>query len=172
MPNYRYVSQGEFYITTDPNTVLVTTGMTDCIAIEFVDKANPAKRMLAHLDGAILYNSEIGLSNLKIIKNAFIEKAHSKDFSIHLLGGQLKLHNYRVLLPILKLLELEITQGVDINEFCNQLNAGRSRFNLFSPINVNATMVCPFSLTPEFISFQPSSYFMILLKKSLISPSI
>ncbi len=158
MPNYRYVSQGEYYITTDPNTILITSGMTDCIAIEFVDKANPDKRLLSHLDGAILYNLETGISNLKIIKEAFMEKTHSEDFAIHLLGGQTKLHNYRVLLPALKHLELDITHCVDINEFCQQLNVGRSRLNLFTPISVSATMVCPPSLTPEFISFKPSYF--------------
>ena len=59
----------------------------------------------------------------------------------------------------------------------SQLNAGRSRFDLFSPINVQATIICPPVLKPDFVSFS-SAYFSpkltedeLVVGKGLSSPT-
>lgn len=158
MPNYRYVSQGEFYVTNDSDTILVTSGMTDCIGIAFIDKVNPAKRAVAHIDGMILYNEETALSNMKLLKQVFENKTESSDYDVFLLGGQKRLRNYRLLLPTLTALGVTPAKITDINEFCAEQNLGQSRYYKFSPINANATLICSPTKTPEFVSYK-SSYF-------------
>ncbi|WED42283.1 hypothetical protein [Legionella cardiaca] len=169
MPNYRYVSQGEFYITTDSETTLVTSGMTECIAFAFIDKENPSLRLLAHLDGQILATPQVALANISHLKTAFQEKTGSLDFEVHLLGGQLNRHNYRMLIPALEKLNLTMTECVDITKFCSTLNVHRSRFTQFSPMTVNATFICKASLTPELISFNKNHFSPPLSEDELIN---
>lgn len=158
MPNYRYVSQGEFYVTTDENTVLITSGMTDCIGIAFIDKTAPKNRAVAHLDGNILYDRETAFSNMNTLKQAFENQTGSTEYEVYLLGGQKNLRNYRILLPVLEDLGINITLLVDINEFCTQRSIGQSRYLKFSPFNVDATLVCPAVSIPVFMSYKPSYF--------------
>lgn len=106
MPVYRYVSQGEYYITSDPEVELITSGMTDCIALAYVDKKDSRKRLLTHLDGFLLTNYETALTNLRKITSEFKEKTNASDFDIFLLGGQANFRNYRILLPAMESLHL------------------------------------------------------------------
>ena len=152
MSNYRYVSQGEFYVTTDPNTILVTSGMTDCIAIAFIDKKDPNNRMLSHLDEQILASKENAIKNLQIIEKAFKKQTQAAEFEVYILGGHNELPHR--LDPALAELEITITKAVDINEFCDLLNVNKidsqDKCNI---INADATLICNPSLPPDFISY-------------------
>lgn len=163
MPNYRLVSQGEYFITSDPDTTLVTMGMTECIAIAFVDKANPSNRLLAHIDGQILYNDGIALANLSKIQEEFTQKTNAESFDIYLLGGQCQRRNHLILQKALDELGLAITNLTDINQFCldqNQipLDKGIKFFAKMNPMNVNAAMVCDSSTKPSYLSYQTTAF--------------
>ena len=132
MPQYLYVDQGEYFITTDSKTTLVTTGMTDCIAMAFVDKNDKACRLLVHLDGFILNSEENATANLKMIKEKFIFQTKSQDFDIYIFGGQKQFRNYKILRPVLDALDMQTDNITDVNELCGQLGSAR----LFSPSNV------------------------------------
>lgn len=154
MPEYRYVSQGEYYITTDPNTVLVTSGMTECIAIVFISKNSPEKRLLSHLDGYILYNPTIALSNLSVIKSAF-EKTNPQEFEVHLFGGSKNRRNYSTLLPLLKKLNLDTTSCIDTQELCAKHNLNlNSKQAYFTPTNITATVICHPNKPPVFTPYE------------------
>ena len=88
MKNIRYVAQGEYHITTDANTVLFTCGMTECIAMEFIDKNNPNNRLLTHLDGAILFDETTSKKNTELLVSEFQKMTETEEFDIHLLGGR------------------------------------------------------------------------------------
>lgn len=173
MPNYQYVSQGEYFITLDPNTVLVTSGMTECIALALIDK-NPANRLLAHIDGYILYNVERAISNLSQIINEFIQKTHSENFKIYLLGGQHKRRNNQTLRNAINALSWDITNFTDINQFCSDRNqmcnqAGAKFFSKFNPMNADATMVCAAQPEPRYVTYQPNIFSPSLSESELES---
>src|SRR5438309_6600560 len=96
MLNYRSIAQGEYFITNDSNTVLITEGMTECIAMAFVDKANSNLRLLAHLDGFLLADRQTASLNLNILINAFT-LAGSTNFEIYALGGKEGVRNHKIL---------------------------------------------------------------------------
>lgn len=156
MPEYRYVSQGEYYITTDPNTVLVTSGMTECIAIVFISKNSPEKRLLSHLDGYVLYNPTIARSNLSAIKSAF-EKTSPQEIEVHLFGGSKKRRNYSMLLPLLKKLNLNTTSCIDTQELCTKHNLN-SKHAYFTPMSVTATVICHPDKLPIFTPYAPHHF--------------
>ncbi len=156
MKNYRYVAQGEFFVTTDPNTTLVTTGMTECMALAFIDRKNPQNRLLAHLDGQILSNYENTQKNLATLINAFTDMTRTTEFDVHVFGGQRKRRNYRMLLPEMEKARLEITKSLDIHEFCQLYNrTPRNKINLISAC---CTLICENSLEPVYTNYD-ASYF-------------
>lgn len=160
MISYRYVSQGEYFITDDPNTVLVTSGMTECIATEFIDKKNPSLRLLTHLDGLILYNEQIAFDNINKIVDAFKTKNNNNvNFDIYVLGGDKNRRNCRLLFEALDKINLKmnIAHFQDSADFCKELNSGRNsvsgKSHQFDSMNADLTMVCRPGLKAEFISY-------------------
>ncbi|AHE65865.1 hypothetical protein [Legionella oakridgensis] len=163
MKNYRHVAQGEFFVTTDPNTVLITIGMTECIAIAFIDRTNPSNRLLAHLDGQILSDFANAQENLLTLKKAFIDKTKATEFDVYLFGGQRKLRNYRILLPKMHEVQLPITYSLDINEFCQRYNASsRTKIN---PISACCTLICENTLKPLYTNYE-ANYFVPFMSES------
>jgi hypothetical protein len=158
MGYYRYVSQGEYYVTADKECTLVTSGMTECIAVSFIDRADPAKRLLAHIDGQILSGSENARRNFEIMIEAFKEKTGSADFDVHLLGGQKGFRNYRILMPVLEAAHVDVKQSVDIHEFCTHINQGRPKLQFFVPTSASATMICGPEHAPEMITWDNNAF--------------
>ena len=165
MMNYRFVSQGEYFITTEPETVLVTSGMTECIAITFIDKENPNNRLLAHIDGHILYSDAVALDNLSKIAEEFTKQTNAKSFNIYLLGGNHQRRNNQTLRRVLETLGLSVTNSIDITQFCAEQNKiredkGGRFFSKVNPMNASATLICesnpkPTSLVYQAIAFTP-----------------
>lgn len=164
MINYRFVSQGEYFITSDPDTVLVTSGMTECIAIAFIDKENPNNRLLAHIDGQILYSDAVALANLSKIQEEFKQQTNAQIFSIYLLGGQHNRRNNLILQRTLQTLGLFATNFTDINQFCadqNQIrhHKGTMFFSKVNPMTANATLICDSSDNePNYILYQATAF--------------
>lgn len=163
MVNYRFVSQGEYFITSDPDTVLVTSGMTECIAIAFIDKENPNNRLLAHIDGQILYSDAVALANLSSLQVEFKQQTNAESFNIYLLGGQHQRRNNLTLQRTLDTLGLSATNFTDINQFCvdqNQIrhNKGTKFFSKVNPMTANATLICESRGEPSYLLYQSKAF--------------
>lgn len=163
MINYRYVAQGEYFVTSDPDTVLVTSGMTECIAIAFIDKENPNHRLLAHMDGQILYSDAVALDNLGLIQTKFTQYTKAENFDIYLLGGQHQRRNNLTLQRALHTLNLSVTNFTDIHQFCahqNQLLQSKHTkfFTKVNPMTVNATLICSAKNEPDYLLYQSTAF--------------
>ena len=174
MINYRFVSQGEYFITTDPNIALVTSGMTECIAVAFIDKDNPNNRLLAHIDGQILYSNAIALANLSKITAEFTQQINSENFDLYLLGGQHQRRNNQILQRTFHVLGLSIINFTDVNQFCADQNQvrydkGERFFSKMNPMSVNATMICVAKKEPIYLSYQVNAFSPALSEHQLES---
>jgi len=157
MKNYRYVSQGEFYYSDDPNTVLLTTGMTECLGFVLLDKDDPVRRVVSHIDGFILRDTENAVANLKLCIEAFTPRVPKpEEFEIYLLGGQKHLRVCKALFGALEKLGLSITLHIDTNEFCQQLN--KNSKEKFTAINSDLTVFSDGSGKPTFMSFSSKCF--------------
>lgn len=154
MPNYRYISQGEYFVTDDADTVLVTSGMTECIAIAFIDKKNNAHRLLTHFDGLILYDTNLASDNVQRLLDNF----KSQDFYIHVLGGQEKLRNCKILFETFKKFSLEVTFFEDSNQFCKRYRSEAKLSYAIGPSSVPITMICPANDKPQFVAFSAKHF--------------
>lgn len=151
MPYYRYVNQGEFHITQDRDTTLVTEGMTECIAFALVAKTNPSCRLLCHLDGETLESVATAKSNIKKLVDQFQTKTECKEFEIHIFGGQEGFDNCNHLFAALKELSLTHTKFQSSKDFCREQNK-KLRFPI-NPTNAQLTMICEVDSKPIFTTF-------------------
>jgi hypothetical protein len=160
MPIYQYVTQGEYFITTDPDTVLLTTGMTECIGFCFIDKQNPNIRLLAHLDGFVL-NQHTAKANIAHMITTFQQHNGAREFDIFCAGGTLGFYNYRTLIQTLRTLDFFIPQEniTTAKDFCEKFKA-ENIHTLFSTINISsicAAIICPPGPKPLCLNFNPSN---------------
>lgn len=163
MKNIRYVAQGEYHITTDPNTILFTCGMTECIAMEFVDKNNPNNRLLTHLDGAILFDETTSKENTELLVSEFKKITSTKEFDIHLLGGRqsaanIAIGNINQITNALKNLNLTITTLLTSKDFCDQYNKNKNRNSQIHMTDGTITLICDAISSPKATAFSSKEF--------------
>ena len=93
-PNVIYVDQGQCVITTDPDAILLTTGMTECIGVAFIISGKPPIKAVAHFDGFTLYDSKTAHNNLQSIMSTI--QNFRRDFDVQLIafGGEASRRNF------------------------------------------------------------------------------
>lgn len=148
----RAIAQGEYYITSDSTLTLLTFGMTECIAVAFIDKANPKNRLLTHMDGMTLSSKMIAKANLEQMIAAFEAETKCTEFETYVLGGRKKFENWENLMAALTDLNIQASKSSDSPEFCKNLNVGK-KYQL-NPTNADISLICPPDGTePLFKSF-------------------
>ncbi len=159
--NVRSVLQGEFCVSKDPDTVLITVGMTECVGVCFVNDQNPAHRLVCHMDGFTLCNPEIATNNIKILIEAFEKMLDDKinTFRIFALGGNDSSSNIPNLKLALKAHGKEIYKLETSKQFCERFNSANSATKFFRPINPTNAFITLVSDAkepePNFASYKP-----------------
>jgi len=157
--NVRSVAQGEYSVTTDPNTVLLTAGMTECLGVCFVSDKNPAHRLVAHLDGFTLSTPEISSNNIKILIDAFEKASGIKNntFHIYVLGGSKFSNNIPNFILGLAAHGKNIHKIENSKEFCDKFNSTNPSYYKINPTNAFMTIVSSANaVEPVFACYKPN----------------
>ncbi|MDZ5762813.1 hypothetical protein Cyrtocomes_01208 [Candidatus Cyrtobacter comes] len=121
MGKFCYILQGCGMVTCDSTEQLITTGMTECIAVSlsaYDRRSNKFARGLFHFDGCNLYNNESATERVKKAYEAFNKCAkdnlviHGDKIEVNVYGGEKFTRN------LLKVkLSLEKLKVKDVNYF-------------------------------------------------------